>query len=137
MGRPGSGAALQHLDVLEAQTISSLREAYHRVKPLGLRGSLGKDSNALLWMARTAFLGGLPFPAILLDTGNELDEADALRDRYVREWNLASINAGCPRRGDRPVAAAGRARRRPQEARSQAPDRAGGLPRHPARHPAR
>jgi sulfate adenylyltransferase subunit 2 len=84
------------LDALEAQTIYILREAYNRVKPLGMLWSLGKDSNALLWMARKAFLGTIPFPVILLDTGNELDEVYAFRDRYVREWNLTYINADCP-----------------------------------------
>lgn len=87
---------MDHLSKLEAQSIYILREAYNRVKPLAMLWSLGKDSNVLLWLAKKAFFGHVPFTAILLDTGNELDEVYAFRDRYVKEWNLTYINAECP-----------------------------------------
>ncbi len=45
---------------------------------------MGKDSTALLWMARKAFLGNVPFPVVLLDTGLEFDEVYAFRDRIAR-----------------------------------------------------
>ena len=50
----------------------------------------------MLWLTRKAFQGRVPFPVILLDTGNEFAEVYAFRDRYVREWDLDYINAPCP-----------------------------------------
>ena len=87
---------MKHLDVLEAQSIYILREAYNRIKPTALLWSLGKDSNVLIWLAKKAFFGHVPFTAILLDTGNELEEVYAFRDEYIKKWNLSFINAECP-----------------------------------------
>ncbi len=87
---------MNRLAALEANSVFILREAFNRVKPLGMLWSLGKDSNVLLWLVRKAFFGNVPFPVVLLDTGNELDEVYAFRDRYVKEWNLSYINAECP-----------------------------------------
>jgi sulfate adenylyltransferase subunit 2 len=86
----------RHLDALEARTIYILREAFARVEPLGMLWSIGKDSNALLWMARKAFFGHVPFPLIQLDTGMELPEVYEFRDRVAREWNLNLIAHQCP-----------------------------------------
>ncbi len=58
--------------------------------------SIGKDSTALLWMVRKAFLGDVPFPVVLLDTGMEFPEVYAFRDRLVAEWNLPVHNEPCP-----------------------------------------
>lgn len=87
---------MNRLDELEAQSIYILREAYNRIEPLSMLWSLGKDSNVMVWLAKKAFFGRVPFPVILLDTGNELDEVYAFRDRYVEEWGLDYINAECP-----------------------------------------
>ena len=87
---------MNRLDRLEAETIYVVREAYARLSPLGMLWSIGKDSNALVWMIRKAFFGRAPFPMLLLDTGNELPEVYAFRDRYVKEWNLDYINIECP-----------------------------------------
>jgi sulfate adenylyltransferase subunit 2 len=81
---------------LEQQSIYVIREAFARVRPLAMLWSLGKDSNTMIWLVRKAFEGRVPFPVILLDTGNEFPEVYAFRDRYVREWNLDYINAPCP-----------------------------------------
>ena len=93
---PHSNQINNYLDELEAQSIYILREAYNRVKPLAMLWSLGKDSNVLVWLAKKAFFGHVPFAAILLDTGNELEEVYQFRDKYVKEWNLSYINAECP-----------------------------------------
>jgi sulfate adenylyltransferase subunit 2 len=85
-----------HLHALEQHSIYVIREAYARLKPLAMLWSLGKDSNTLVWLTRKAFAGRVPFPVILLDTGNEFPEVYAFRDRYVREWNLDYVNAECP-----------------------------------------
>ncbi len=85
-----------HLDELEAKTIYIIREAYNRLHPLGMMWSIGKDSTALLWMVRKAFYGRVPFPVVLLDTEQELDEVYAFRDRLIKEWDLKCITHLCP-----------------------------------------
>ena len=87
---------MDRLEELEAQSIFILREAVNRLNPLALLWSVGKDSNALLWLARKAFFGRVPFPVVLLDTGNEFPEVYAFRDRIIGEWGLTYIGAPCP-----------------------------------------
>src|SRR5581483_10685489 len=87
---------MDRLEELEAQSIFILREAVNRLNPLAMLWSVGKDSNALLWLARKAFFGRVPFPVILLDTGNEFPEVYAFRDRIIGEWGLTYIDAPCP-----------------------------------------
>ncbi len=84
------------LDWLEAQSIYILREAYSRIKPLVMLWSLGKDSNVMIWLAKKAFLGRVPFPVAHLDTGLEFPETYAFRDRYAKEWGLELIQDACP-----------------------------------------
>jgi sulfate adenylyltransferase subunit 2 len=86
----------EHLHALEQQSIYIIREAYARLKPLALLWSLGKDSNSLVWLARKAFLGRVPFPVMLLDTVNEFPEVYAFRDRLAQEWALDYVNVRCP-----------------------------------------
>lgn len=85
-----------YLDELESQTIYILREAQARIAPLGMLWSIGKDSNALLWMVRKAFYGRVPFPVIQLDTGMELPEVYEFRDMLVRDWDLPLQVEDCP-----------------------------------------
>jgi sulfate adenylyltransferase subunit 2 len=85
-----------YLDEFEARTIYILREAASRVDPLAMLWSIGKDSNALLWMARKAFFSAVPFPVVQLDTDMELPEVYAFRDRLVDEWGLDIIIEACP-----------------------------------------
>lgn len=87
---------MNRLNRLEAESVYILREAYAKLKPLAALWSMGKDSNVMLWLARKSFLGRVPFPVILLDTGNELDEVYDFRDKYIKEWDLSYINAECP-----------------------------------------
>lgn len=86
----------RHIQLLESRTIWLLREAYARVRPLCLLWSVGKDSNALLWLARKAFFGRVPFPVVQLDTGLELDEVYEFRDRIAAEWKLDLRIEPCP-----------------------------------------
>jgi sulfate adenylyltransferase subunit 2 len=85
-----------HLDDLESQTIYILREAHARVKPLAMLWSIGKDSTALLWMVRKAFLGKVPFPLVQLETHMELPEVYEFRDRLAKDWDLDLRIADCP-----------------------------------------
>lgn len=91
---------MQYLDDLEARTIYILREAFATVSPLTMLWSVGKDSNALLWMARKAFYGRVPFPLAQLDTEMELPEVYAFRDNLVKEWDLDLKVELCPPEAD-------------------------------------
>jgi sulfate adenylyltransferase subunit 2 len=85
-----------HLTALEHKSIHIIREAYNRVHPLAMLWSIGKDSTAMLWLVRKAFYGRVPFPLVLLDTEQEMDEVYAFRDRLIAEWDLPCINHPCP-----------------------------------------
>jgi sulfate adenylyltransferase subunit 2 len=87
---------MSDLDTLENQSIYILREAYSRLKPIAMLWSLGKDSNVMLWLARKAFLGHVPFPVVHVDTGKKFPEMYAFRSRYAREWGLKLIVRDCP-----------------------------------------
>lgn len=87
---------MDYLDDLEARTIYILREAFNRIKPLGMLWSIGKDSTALVWMARKAFFGHVPFPLIQLDTEMELPEVYQYRDEIAAAWNLNLKIELCP-----------------------------------------
>ncbi|MDQ6931329.1 MAG: phosphoadenosine phosphosulfate reductase family protein, partial [Candidatus Eremiobacteraeota bacterium] len=56
----------------------------------------GKDSAALLWLVKKAFLGEIPFTVSLLDTGMEFPEVYEFRDDLIRRWNLDYFNMLCP-----------------------------------------
>ncbi len=88
--------AMDHLDALEAQSIYIFREAFARLKKLALLWSLGKDSNVMIWVARKAFFGRVPFPALHVDTGKKFPEMYAFRDRYGEEWELDLRVEPCP-----------------------------------------
>jgi sulfate adenylyltransferase subunit 2 len=79
---------LDHISELENKTIYILREAHNRFKKTALLWSIGKDSTAMLWIARKAFFGKIPFPIIHIDTGYKFKEIYAFRDRYEKEWGL-------------------------------------------------
>ena len=87
---------MDHLDELEAQSIYILREAFAQLDKLAMLWSLGKDSNVMIWLARKAFFGHVPFPVMHVDTGKKFPEMYAFRDRYAKEWNLNLIVEPCP-----------------------------------------
>lgn len=87
---------MSDLDALENQSIYILREAFSRLKPIAMLWSLGKDSNVMLWLARKAFLGHVPFPVVHVDTGKKFPEMYDFRDRYAKTWNLNLIVRDCP-----------------------------------------
>src|ERR1700760_2524699 len=83
--RASQAPSMDHLDALEAQSIYIFREAFARLKKLALLWSLGKDSNVMIHLARKAFFGRVPFPALHVDTGKKFPEMYAFRDRYGKE----------------------------------------------------
>ena len=88
--------APKHLLELENQSIYILREAFARLPKLAMLWSVGKDSNVLIWLARKAFYGRVPFPVVQLDTGMELPSVYEFRDRYAAEWGLDQHVEACP-----------------------------------------
>ena len=87
---------MNHLDALENQSIYIFREAFNSFEKIGMLWSIGKDSNVMLWLARKAFFGHVPFPAMHIDTEKKFPEMYEFRDRYVKEWNLNFISDTCP-----------------------------------------
>ena len=84
------------LDALESQSIYIFREAFNRIGKVAMLWSLGKDSNVMIWLARKAFLGHVPFPMVHIDTGKKFPEMYEFRDRYEKEWGLTLLRGTCP-----------------------------------------
>ena len=59
---------MDYLSKLESQSIYILREAFNKFEKLAMLWSIGKDSTVLLWLARKAFIGHVPFPLVHVDT---------------------------------------------------------------------
>jgi sulfate adenylyltransferase subunit 2 len=87
---------MEELTTLESSAIAIVRDAYRLFAPSCVLWSMGKDSTVLLWLMRKAFLGRVPFPVVQLDTGMELPEVYAFRDRIAREWELDLRVEACP-----------------------------------------
>src|SRR5215468_8899459 len=81
----------RHLRELEDQSVYIFREAYKHFDDLCMLWSMGKDSTVLLWLARKAFFGHVPFPLVHVDTSYKIPAMIEYRDRLVREWNLRLI----------------------------------------------
>ena len=100
---------MNHLDRLEAQSVYILREAFNRIDKLAMLWSLGKDSNVMVWLAKKAFFGHVPFPVMHIDTEQEVSR-DVRLPRPLR----GGVEAEPDRRrvpadgGDRSDPAAGR-----------------------------
>ena len=87
---------MNHLDTLESRSIYIFREAFNKIEKLAMLWSLGKDSNVMVWLARKAFFGHVPFPAVHIDTGKKFPEMYAFRERYAKEWSLDLKTGDCP-----------------------------------------
>jgi len=79
---------MDHLESLESQSVHILREAYREFKSLVMLWSIGKDSTVLLWLARKAFFGHVPFPLIHIDTAFKIPEMIDYRNNIALEWKL-------------------------------------------------
>jgi len=82
---------MDYLSKLENQSIYILREAFNKFENLAMLWSIGKDSTVLLWLARKAFFGHVPFPLVHVDTTYKIQSMIEYRDRLVKEWNLKLI----------------------------------------------
>jgi sulfate adenylyltransferase subunit 2 len=84
-------AEFQDLTKLEEKSVYVLREAKARFKNLAALWSMGKDSTAMLAIARKAFFGRVPFPVIHIDNGIDFPETYEFRKRLAKEWDLDLI----------------------------------------------
>src|SRR3954452_22922599 len=103
---------MDYLSKLENQSIYIMREAFNKFENLAMLWSIGKDSTVLLWLARKAFFGHVPFPLVHVDTTFKIASMIEYRDRLVREWKLDLVvgtNHAVLERGE--VFPAGRATR--------------------------
>jgi sulfate adenylyltransferase subunit 2 len=93
MGRRPQRASntMDYLSKLENQSIYILREAFNKFERLAMLWSIGKDSSVMLWLARKAFFGHVPFPLVHVDTSYKIPSMIEYRDRLVREWKLELI----------------------------------------------
>lgn len=82
---------MNQLDRLEAQSIYLFREAFHAFKKIAMPWSMGKDSNVLIWLAKKAFCGKIPFPVLHIDTTYEFPEMLVYRDWAVKHYDLTLI----------------------------------------------
>ena len=82
---------MNHLEQLEAVSVHIFREAYSAFDRLAMLWSIGKDSTVLVWLARKAFFGHVPFPLVHIDTSFKIPEMIAYRDRLAREWELTLL----------------------------------------------
>ena len=83
---------LSHLRELEAESIHVIREVAAEFARPVLLYSIGKDSQALLHLARKAFHPGpVPFPLLHVDTTWKFRDMYAFRDRIVRELGLRLV----------------------------------------------
>jgi sulfate adenylyltransferase subunit 2 len=79
---------MDYLNQLENRSVHILREAHANFRSLCMLWSIGKDSTVLLWLARKAFFGHVPFPLVHIDTSFKIPEMIRYRDRLVAEWRL-------------------------------------------------
>lgn len=82
---------MNQLDRLENKSIYILREAYSQFKSLCMLWSIGKDSTVMLWLARKAFFGHVPFPLVHIDTAYKIPEMIEYRDKLALELNIDMI----------------------------------------------
>src|SRR4051794_8644938 len=88
---PGEPRFMDHLDQLEQKSVYIFREAFKHFERLCMLWSIGKDSTVLLWLARKAFFGHIPFPLVHIDTSYKLPEMIAYRDRLALEYRLQMV----------------------------------------------
>ena len=76
--------SLDHLEMLEAESIYILREVVAEFERPVMLYSIGKDSSVLLRLAQKAFYPGpIPFPLLHVDTTYKFREMIAFRDRQA------------------------------------------------------
>src|SRR6202171_2079473 len=77
---------LNHLRMLESESIYILREAAAEFARPVMLYSIGKDSSVMLRLPQKAFFPGkLPFPLLHIDTSYKFPEMIEFRDSYAKQ----------------------------------------------------
>jgi sulfate adenylyltransferase subunit 2 len=80
-----TGSRIDHLKMLEAESIFILREAAAEFAHPVMLYSIGKDSSVMLRLAQKAFYPGkIPFPLLHIDTSYKFPEMIEFRDWYAK-----------------------------------------------------
>jgi sulfate adenylyltransferase subunit 2 len=88
----GTASRLTHLQKIEAESITIIREAVAESENPVLLYSVGKDSSVLLHLALKAFYPGKPpFPLLQIDTTWKFRDMIAFRDRRASELGIKLI----------------------------------------------
>ncbi|MFO7723798.1 MAG: sulfate adenylyltransferase subunit CysD [Bacteroidales bacterium] len=83
---------LNHLKILEAESIFVIREVAAQFERPVLLFSGGKDSIVMAHIARKAFWPArIPFPLLHIDTGHNFEETITFRDKLIRELGVKLI----------------------------------------------
>ena len=75
---------MDYLSNLENQSIYIMREALNKFENMAMLWSIGKDSTVLLWLARKAFFGHVPFPLVHVDTTYKIPSMIEYRDKFLQ-----------------------------------------------------
>ena len=70
-----------------------MREAFAKFDNMAMLWSIGKDSTAMLWLARKAFFGHVPFPLVHIDTSYKIPSMIEYRDRLSASGTCSSSSA--------------------------------------------
>lgn len=83
---------LSHLEQLEAESIHIIREVAASFQKPVMLYSIGKDSGAMLHLAKKAFAPGpIPFPLLHVDTTWKFQDMYRFRDRMAGEYGVELI----------------------------------------------
>jgi sulfate adenylyltransferase subunit 2 len=92
MSAPTQHYGLDHLQMLEAESIHIFREVAAEFERPVLLFSGGKDSVVMLHLAQKAFWPcRLPFPVMHVDTGHNFDEVIEFRDQTVERLGIRLV----------------------------------------------
>ncbi len=80
---------LNHIQLLEAESIHIIREVVSEFQKPVMLYSIGKDSSVMLRLAQKAFYPApIPLPLLHVDTGFKFREMIDFRDRYTAELGV-------------------------------------------------
>jgi sulfate adenylyltransferase subunit 2 len=87
--RIATAERLNHMQLLEAESIHIIREVVAEFQKPVMLYSIGKDSSVMLRLAQKAFYPApIPFPLLHVDTGFKFREMIDFRDRYTAELGV-------------------------------------------------
>ena len=76
---------MDHLDLLEAESIQIIREVAAEFSNPVMLYSIGKDSSCMVRLAQKAFFPGkIPFPLLHIDTTYKFREMIEFRDKFIK-----------------------------------------------------